>query len=95
MLRFIGILLLALSIVASPEMGHAKDVSTPTCILELESPDRASAADAWSRSEALKDGAKVWSAACCKVCRKGKACGDSCISKSYTCRKGPGCACDG
>ena len=34
-------------------------------------------------------------AACCKVCRKGKACGDSCISKSKTCRKGPGCACDG
>ncbi|SLN24367.1 hypothetical protein PSM7751_00821 [Pseudooceanicola marinus] len=34
-------------------------------------------------------------AACCKVCRKGKACGDSCISRSYSCHKGPGCACDG
>ncbi len=34
-------------------------------------------------------------AACCKVCKKGKACGDSCISKSKTCRKAPGCACDG
>ncbi|MCP1362549.1 hypothetical protein, partial [Halomonas sp. BBD45] len=22
---------------------------------------------------------------CCKVCRKGKACGDSCISRNYTC----------
>ncbi|KUF08871.1 hypothetical protein [Pseudoponticoccus marisrubri] len=32
---------------------------------------------------------------CCKVCRKGKACGDSCISRSLTCRKGQGCACDG
>lgn len=32
---------------------------------------------------------------CCKICTKGKACGDSCISKSYTCHKGPGCACDG
>lgn len=32
---------------------------------------------------------------CCKVCRKGKACGDSCISLSRTCHKGPGCACDG
>ena len=31
---------------------------------------------------------------CCKVCSKGKACGDSCISKSYTCHKPPGCACD-
>ena len=32
---------------------------------------------------------------CCKVCAKGKACGNSCISRRYTCRKGPGCACDG
>ncbi len=31
---------------------------------------------------------------CCKVCSKGKACGDSCIRASYTCRKGRGCACD-
>lgn len=34
-------------------------------------------------------------AACCKVCRKGKACGNSCIHRGYTCRKPPGCACDG
>ncbi len=33
-------------------------------------------------------------AACCKTCRKGKACGDSCISRTKTCRKAPGCACD-
>lgn len=32
---------------------------------------------------------------CCKVCSKGKACGDSCISRSKVCHKGPGCACDG
>lgn len=31
---------------------------------------------------------------CCKHCSTGKACGDSCISRSYTCHKGPGCACD-
>jgi hypothetical protein len=31
---------------------------------------------------------------CCKICRKGKACGNSCISRSYTCHKGPGCACN-
>lgn len=30
---------------------------------------------------------------CCKICDKGKPCGDSCISKSYTCRKPVGCAC--
>lgn len=32
---------------------------------------------------------------CCKICRKGKACGNSCISVNYTCHKGPGCACNG
>jgi len=32
---------------------------------------------------------------CCKICTTGKACGDSCISRSYTCHKPPGCACDG
>jgi endonuclease YncB( thermonuclease family) len=31
---------------------------------------------------------------CCKICRKGKACGNSCIRTTYTCRKQPGCACD-
>lgn len=32
---------------------------------------------------------------CCKICSKGKACGDSCIARNKTCRKGPGCACNG
>lgn len=31
---------------------------------------------------------------CCKVCSKGQACGASCISASYTCHKGRGCACN-
>lgn len=33
--------------------------------------------------------------ACCKTCSKGKACGDSCISRAKQCHKGKGCACDG
>ena len=32
---------------------------------------------------------------CCKICRKGKACGNSCISRQKRCTKPPGCACDG
>ncbi len=32
---------------------------------------------------------------CCKICTKGKACGNTCISRSYTCHVGPGCACNG
>lgn len=32
---------------------------------------------------------------CCKICRKGKACGDSCIARNKVCHKGLGCACNG
>lgn len=37
----------------------------------------------------------VFDAACCKVCHKGKACGDTCIARTKTCHVGPGCACQG
>lgn len=47
------------------------------------------------RIQALKGKEGVVLAACCKKCRKGKACGNSCINRSYTCTKGRGCACDG
>jgi deoxyribonuclease-1 len=32
-------------------------------------------------------------AECCRVCSTSQACGNSCISKSKTCSKDPGCAC--
>jgi hypothetical protein len=32
---------------------------------------------------------------CCKICTVGKACGNTCISRSKTCHVGQGCACDG
>jgi hypothetical protein len=32
---------------------------------------------------------------CCRTCRKGKACGNGCISQERQCTKAPGCACDG
>lgn len=31
---------------------------------------------------------------CCKICSRGKACGNSCIRADYNCHKGHGCACD-
>lgn len=34
-------------------------------------------------------------ASCCKTCKKGRACGDSCISRDKECHKGKGCARDG
>jgi len=32
---------------------------------------------------------------CCKVCKKGKACGNSCIAAHLRCTKPAGCACNG
>ena len=32
--------------------------------------------------------------ACCRVCSQGKACGNSCINRNFTCHQPPGCACD-
>lgn len=32
---------------------------------------------------------------CCKTCKKGKPCGDSCIARDKPCTKGQGCACAG
>lgn len=54
------------------------------------------ASGAWSAapdSEAA-EGACILADECCKVCQKGQACGDSCISATSTCQKGRGCACD-
>ena len=31
---------------------------------------------------------------CCRTCRAGKACGDSCIARNKVCTVGPGCACN-
>jgi endonuclease YncB( thermonuclease family) len=45
----------------------------------------------WRRGKRLASEAQK---TCCKICRKGKACGNSCIRRTYTCRKQPGCACD-
>jgi hypothetical protein len=38
--------------------------------------------------------AETGGGSCCVVCVVGKACGNSCISRSKTCHVGPGCACN-
>ncbi|WP_110665138.1 hypothetical protein [Salinicola halophilus] len=46
-------------------------------------------------SSLTADDGQMLAQGCCKVCRKGKACGNSCISRNYTCHQPEGCACDG
>ena len=50
-----------------------------------------------SKSSAVGDSSWLEPSAmtCCKICKAGKPCGDSCISSSSICRKAPGCACAG
>ncbi|HEY0940325.1 MAG TPA: hypothetical protein VGE08_09535 [Steroidobacter sp.] len=36
---------------------------------------------------------KGGAARCCKVCTKGKPCGDTCIAQDKICHVGSGCAC--
>ncbi len=36
----------------------------------------------------------VVSDSCCKICKKGKACGDSCVAIWKECNIDSGCACD-
>jgi hypothetical protein len=31
---------------------------------------------------------------CCRTCKKGKPCGNGCISQERQCTKKPGCACN-
>lgn len=52
-------------------------------------------ANSFTVSFANQSNQPIYAAECCKVCRKGKACGDSCISKTKTCNVAQGCACDG
>jgi len=40
------------------------------------------------------DFASAGAGGCCKMCVKGKACGNSCIARWKTCHKGAGCACN-
>ncbi|MFZ6185892.1 formylglycine-generating enzyme family protein [Nannocystis pusilla] len=45
------------------------------------------------REEAYEDYEEEPEQGCCRYCSTGKPCGDSCIARNKTCRKGPGCAC--
>jgi len=76
---------------ASDSSNGAKDVSDIESSITIAEQGDCVSPD----GEASEDTLLSESKKCCKVCRKGKACGDSCIAKSKTCTKSPGCACNG
>ncbi len=77
-IRIICAALIALGVLAAGPAGAADDKSMLPRSWQILLPEPPSAVQA----------------ACCKTCRKGKACGNSCISRAKTCHKPPGCACD-
>ncbi len=81
---------------ASTSTAALADMQPPDTDRLQTAAEAAQASSFWNSVDRLRaNDADIWNAACCKVCRKGKACGDSCISRSYECHKGRGCACDG
>lgn len=49
----------------------------------------------WLKSPPPRNMSRIPVQSCCKHCRKGKACGNTCISQNDECYKDAGCACDG
>ncbi len=49
--------------------------------------------DVGGRSPASADAPAPAPGSCCRVCTRGKPCGDACIAADRTCRAAPGCAC--
>ncbi len=45
----------------------------------------------WRKGKRLE---KLSQQKCCRICKKSKACGDSCIKETKACNKSAGCACD-
>lgn len=70
-----------------PQNGLVDDASSsPTESNKVESKS--------STSSTVTNQSSSTSSGCCKVCKTSKACGDSCISKSFSCNKPKGCACN-
>ena len=104
-MKFIGTFSLALIVFLS---GFAlaeppqEPITAPPALSSLEVGEVYEATDCWeagsdnfdSISDVNLDGTE-YAQGCCKICKKGKACGNSCISRSKKCHKGRGCACDG
>ena len=92
-------ILLSSSVLAETQAGDVAATSTPINLELVEVSATTGCEEVGAEnfdvmSEVTLDGAE-YAQGCCKICSKGKACGNSCISRSKRCHKGRGCACDG
>ncbi|GEK49202.1 hypothetical protein HPA02_34850 [Bisbaumannia pacifica] len=91
LLAMLAALLLSFGAIAAEPAAETTDPSPPAVYFaDLE----ASVACDPVTLDAMPDEV-ILAQGCCRVCRTGKACGNSCINRSYTCHQPPGCACNG
>jgi hypothetical protein len=86
----VGSLALACSAVADDSAFMEQNASIP--MMEFQVTDRISMNLLLSAEPST---GHAFSEKCCKICKTGKACGNSCINRNYQCHQPPGCACDG
>lgn len=84
----------ALTAVQAEETHQLDTLQIDQIVAQLDAEECAELSDDELETQ-LEDGSPVAQSGCCRVCKKGKACGDSCIARDKTCRKGRGCACNG
>lgn len=97
-----GLLLLAPTVLSQEEAApeSASDASFLQAIglqpaaADLQEFDSEFLVSTWSPEILASAAGCIPASKCCRICDKGKACGNSCISRSYTCHKGRGCACN-
>lgn len=82
---------LVLAVLALASVASAQAPAPTTSALDFASLIENERAAQPPRSQTLL--ARSGKTSCCVFCKKGIPCGNSCISASKTCRKGPGCAC--
>ena len=87
--RFIAALVLSLAFLLP---AAAASADSPVAPRMIETIQPAAPAMSVAKINFVPPNAEI-AKTCCKVCSKGKPCGNSCISRDKTCHKAPGCAC--
>jgi hypothetical protein len=90
---FLILVLFALSPLANANPSKNLNFNADDCAQSLEKDN--SEAVQTQTNQRVTEFYNITQTYCCKVCKKGQACGNSCISWDKTCHQPPGCACQG
>lgn len=94
--KFLIGMLTVILLAAAPASWSEQGENASTLVSDLViQPGEELGCEARDQGQGASESENLANSGCCKICTVGKACGDTCISRSYTCTKGAGCACDG